>query len=200
MPKKQKHRVNRDVKLLLNESVRHLGKVGDVVEVKPGYARNFLIPRNLAVQPTADNLKRIEAKRKEYERIETERRERQQKLLNSLEGYEVVLERRANERGHLYGGISASDIAFALDEAQVTKDFPGEEITADEINLHGKIDAVGTFTADIRFASDLIQDINVTVKADPDSQQLMDEYAREQKEREQAAVAAEAAEVAATGA
>ena len=191
MPKKKKKVVNRDVKLLLNETVRHLGKVGDVVEVKPGYARNYLIPHGLALQPTKDNLKRIETKRKEYERIEAERRERQQKLLASLEGYEVSLERRANERGHLYGSVTASDIAFALDQAGVGKEYD-EEITADEINLHGKIDRVDIFTADIRFADDLIQEIKVIVSPDPDSKALMDEYAAEQKAREQATIKAEA--------
>ena len=66
-----------NVKLLLNESVKNVGKVGDVVEVSPGYARNFLIPKGLAVEPTPNNVKKIEARRKEIERLERERREQQ---------------------------------------------------------------------------------------------------------------------------
>ena len=62
------------IKLLLKESVKHVGKVGDVVEVSPGYARNFLIPRDLAVEPTANNVKKIEARRKEIERLEEEKK------------------------------------------------------------------------------------------------------------------------------
>ena len=200
MPKKKKQVANRNVKLLLNETIRHLGKVGDVVEVKPGYARNYLVPHNLAMKPTPDNLKRIEAKKQEYLRKEAELRERQQKLLAALEGYEIKLERKANERGNLYGGVSASDLAHALAESGLPQQHGGE-IEAGDINLHGKIDHVGTFTADVRFADDLMQEITVTVVADAESQQAMDEYRREQKQREADAAKAEAAAAAtATGA
>ncbi len=196
MAKKKKQVANHNIKLLLNETIRHLGKVGDVVEVKPGYARNYLLPHNLAMMPTPDNLKRIEAKRKEYERLETERRERQQALLASLENYEVTLERRANERGHLYGSVSASDIAHALREAGVGRD-QNIEVEAEDINLHGKIDHVGAFTADMRFANDLMQEIRVIVNPDAESRATMEEYRRDQKQREQEAQRVEAADAAA---
>lgn len=197
MPKK-KQVVNRNVRLLLNETIRHLGKVGDIVEVKPGYARNYLLPHNLAVMPTPDNLKRIESKRQEYERLEAERRSRQQKLLASLADHEVTLDRRANERGHLYGGVSASDIARALREAGIGRE-QDVEIEAGDINLHGKIDHVGTFTADIRFSDELMQEIRVTVNPDAESKSLMEEYRRDQKAREQETSRAEAAAAAAAG-
>lgn len=197
MPKK-KQVVNRNVRLLLNETIRHLGKVGDIVEVKPGYARNYLLPHNLAVMPTPDNLKRIESKRQEYERLEAERRSRQQKLLASLADHEVTLDRRANERGHLYGGVSASDIARALREAGIGRE-QDVEIEAGDINLHGKIDHVGTFTADIRFSDELMQEIRVTVNPDAESKSLMEEYRRDQKAREQETARAEAAAAAAAG-
>ena len=180
---KKKQVANRNVRLLLNETIRHLGKVGDVVEVKPGYARNYLLPHNLAVMPTPENLKRIESKRQEYERLETQRRQRQQTVLTSLMDYEVVLERRANERGHLYGGISASDIARALREAGVGQ-AQDVEIEAGDINLHGKIDHVGTFTAEIRFSEQLLQELKVTVNPDAESRATMEGYRREQKSRE----------------
>ena len=182
---KKKQIANRNVRLLLNETIRHLGKVGDVVEVKPGYARNYLLPHNLAVMPTPENLKRIESKRQEYERLEAARRQRQQALVASLVGYEVVLERRANERGHLYGGISASDIARALREAGIGQ-AQDIEIEAGDINLHGKIDNVGSFTADIRFSDELMQELKVTVNPDTESLATMDAYRREQKARDEA--------------
>lgn len=193
MPKKPKHVANRNVKLLLSETIRHLGKVGDVVEVKPGYARNYLLPHNLAVMPTPDNLKRIEAKRQEYERLENDRRSRQQALLATLEGYEIVLERRANERGHLYGGVSASDIAHAMRDAGVGQQ-QDIQVEAGDINLHGKIDHVGTFTADIRFTDELMQELRVTVNADAESQTAMEQFRRDQKSREQETAKAQAAE------
>src|SRR5690606_5359202 len=99
------------VKLLLRESIRNVGKVGDVVEVSPGFARNYLLPKNLAVEPTPGNIKKVEERRKEIERLERERREQQEALIRQLEGVEVTLERRANEQGHLFGSVTATDIA-----------------------------------------------------------------------------------------
>src|SRR5215212_2041530 len=96
-----------NVKLLLKESIKHVGRVGDIVEVSPGYARNFLLPRDLAVQPTPNNVKKVEKQ-------ERERREQQAALIQRLSGIEVTLERRANEQGHLYGAVSATEIAKAL--------------------------------------------------------------------------------------
>src|SRR5215217_9688513 len=103
-----------NVKLLLKESIKNVGRVGDVVEVSPGYARNYLLPHDLAVQPTPNNIKKIELRRKEIEKQERELREQQAALLKQLEGVEVTLERKANEQGHLFGGVSATDIAKAL--------------------------------------------------------------------------------------
>src|SRR3989442_11500793 len=91
-----KERTMANVKLLLNESIKNVGRVGDIVEVSPGYARNYLLPKGLAVEPTPGNVKRIEARKQEVERQERERREQQTVLLKQLEGIEVTLERRAN--------------------------------------------------------------------------------------------------------
>src|SRR5512134_1325282 len=116
------------VKLLLKESIKHVGKVGDIVEVSPGYARNFLLPKDLAVEPTPNNIKKIEARKKEIERLEEQRRAQQAEVVKKLEGVEVMLERRANEQGHLFGSVSATDIALQL-QAQ------GYAVEADDINL-----------------------------------------------------------------
>ena len=156
-----------NVKLLLNETIRNVGKVGDVVEVSPGYARNFLVPKGLAVEPTPHNIKRIEARRKEIERIEAEKRAGQAKLLETLKGVEVTLERRTNEQGHLYGAVSATDIAKAL-EAQ------GHKVEAEDVLLPGRMDHVDTYTAVIRFAEDLKTDIKVWVAPDAASKEGID--------------------------
>src|ERR1700753_242368 len=150
------------VKLLLKESIKHIGRVGDVVEVSPGYARNFLLPKDLAVQPTPNNVKKVEERKKEIEKIERERREQQAALIKKLEGVEVTLERRANEQGHLYGAVSATEIAKAL-QAQ------GFNINADDINLPGKLDRIEKYNVTIAFAEDLKTEIKVWVAPDPDS-------------------------------
>src|SRR3954451_22512360 len=102
------------VKLLLKESIKNVGRVGDIVEVSPGYARNYLLPKDLAVQPTPGNVKKVEERRKEVEKQERERRDQQAAMIGQLKDVEVMLERRANEAGHLFGSVSATDIAKGL--------------------------------------------------------------------------------------
>lgn len=150
------------MKLLLKESIKNVGRVGDVVEVSPGYARNYLLPNDLAVQPTPGNIKKVEERRKEIEKQERERREQQAALLKTLEGVEVTLERRANENGHLFGSVSATDIAKAL-QAQ------GYNVEPGDVNLPGKLDRIEKYSVRIQFAEDLATDVKVWVAPDPES-------------------------------
>ena len=168
------------VKLLLKESIKHVGKVGDVVEVSPGYARNYLLPKDLAVEPTPNNVKKIEARRKEVERLEAEKRAQQAQIIQKLEGVEVMLERRANEQGHLFGSVSATDISKAL-QAQ------GFNIEAGDINLPGKLDQINNYTVQVKFADDLAGDIKVWVAPDADSKATMDAARKAAKDAEGAA-------------
>src|SRR5437763_12312106 len=150
------------IKLLLKESIKNVGRVGDVVEVSPGYARNYLLPRDLAVEPTPNNVKKIEARRKEIERIERERREEQARMIQQLSGVEVSLERRANEQGHLFGSVTATDIAKALQTQ-------GFNINPDDINLPGRLDRIEKYTVKVKLAEDLASDVKVWVAPDPES-------------------------------
>ena len=163
--------MSRTVKLLLKESIKNVGRVGDVVEVSPGYARNFLLPRDLAVQPTPNNIKKVEERRKEIEKQERERREQQAALIGRLSGVEVTLERRANEQGHLYGAVSATEIAKAL-QAQ------GFNIEPEDVNLPGRLDRIDTYQVTIRFAEDLATDVKVWVAPDAESKASIDAYAK----------------------
>src|SRR5687768_11359992 len=172
------------VKLLLKESIKNVGRVGDVVEVSPGYARNYLIPTDLAVDPTPNNVKKIEERRKEIEKQERERREQQAALIARLEGVEVTLERRANEQGNLYGAVSATDIAKAL-QAQ------GFNIEAADVNLHGKLDRIERYQVEIKFADDLKTEVKVWVAPDADSKAVIDAHAKERAATDAAAQAAE---------
>ena len=155
------------MKLLLKESVKHVGKVGDVVEVSAGFARNFLLPQDLAVKPTPGNMKKIEARRQEIERMEREKRSEQEALIKQLEGVEVTLERRANEQGHLYGAVSATDIARALQA-------DGYNVEAEDVLLPGKLDQINTYTVKVRFAEDLETDVKVYVAPDAESKAAID--------------------------
>jgi large subunit ribosomal protein L9 len=155
------------IKLLLKESIKNVGKVGDVVEVSPGYARNYLLPKDLAVAPTPNNVKKIEARRKEIERMERERHEQQVAMIKQLTGVEVTLERRANEQGHLFGSVTATDIAKGL-QAQ------GFNINPDDVNLPGKLDRIDTYQVQIKFGEDLAADVKVWVAPDADSKAAID--------------------------
>ena len=166
------------VKLLLKESIKNVGKVGDVVEVSPGYARNYLLPKDLAMAPTPNNVKKIEARRKEVERLEAEKREQQKQLIGKLAGVEVTLERRANEQGHLFGSVSATDIAKAL-QAQ------GYAVEPDDVLLPGKLDQINTYQVRVKFADELETELKVWVAPDADSKAAID-AARKAKESEPA--------------
>ena len=155
------------MKLLLKESIKNVGRVGDVVEVSAGYARNYLLPKDLAVQPTPGNIKKVEERRKEIERQERERREQQAALIKQLEGVEVTLERRANEQGHLFGSVTATDIAKAL-QAQ------GFNINPDDINLPGRLDRIDRYGVEVKFADDLATEVKVYVAPDAESKATMD--------------------------
>jgi large subunit ribosomal protein L9 len=154
-------------KVLLNESIKNLGRVGDVVEVSTGHARNYLLPQGLAVAPTVGNLKKIEARRKEIERIERERKEKQAVAIKKLVGVEITLERRCNEQGHLFGSVSATEIAKVLQNL-------GHPVEADDVLLPGKLDKIDKFDVVVKFADDLKTDIKVWVAPDPDSKAAME--------------------------
>jgi large subunit ribosomal protein L9 len=168
------------VKLLLKESIKNVGRVGDVVEVSAGYARNFLLPKDLAVQPTPGNIKKVEERRKEIERQERERREQQAALIKQLEGVEVTLERRANEQGHLFGSVTATDIAKSL-QAQ------GFNINPDDINLPGRLDRIDKYMVEVKFADDLATEVKVYVAPDADSKASMDAAAKSKADAEKQA-------------
>ena len=93
-----------NVKLLLKESIKNVGKVGDIVEVSPGYARNYLLPKDLAVQPTPNNVKKVEARRKEIEKQERDRREQQEAMIGRLTGIEITLEHGPTSRATCWFG------------------------------------------------------------------------------------------------
>lgn len=109
--------------VILLERVEKLGNIGDVVAVKPGFARNYLLPRNKALRANEANKKRFEATRAQIEADNAKRREAAQGDAKGLEGKSIVLIRQASNAGALYGSVSARDLAEALvaDGAKVAK-------------------------------------------------------------------------------
>ena len=153
------------MKLLLTASVDDLGIVGDVISVKPGYARNFLLPRGLATDPTAANVKRLASKRAEVERHMLAEREHNEQLLTRLDGFEVTIMRSANEHGVLFGGVSQHDIAEAL---------RAEGLPVDDraIRIGEQIKRLDSYQIPIILAADLKTQIKVWVVSDKPAEEL----------------------------
>ncbi|MEZ4814010.1 MAG: 50S ribosomal protein L9 [Bdellovibrionota bacterium] len=102
------------MKVILKESYMNLGEAGDIVSVKPGYARNFLLPTKLAVSATPANLKLFQDKQKEIEAKKTAVREESEKLMNALNGIDVKIVKKVGDDGKLFGSVSSKEIEEAL--------------------------------------------------------------------------------------
>ncbi len=150
----------KNLKLLLTESVEALGIVGDVVNVRVGYARNFLLPRNMATTPTDEAIKAVAAKRAEAEKQLAELRKAREALVKKLEGIEVTIQRSCNDLGHLYASVTQQEIAKALEEAG------HKGVKARDVRLHQNIKRIDTYDVHIKFESDLEATIKLWVVAD----------------------------------
>lgn len=131
------------MQVLLKRTVAHLGRVGDVVNVKPGFARNFLLPSGHAVALSAGSLAEIDRLRAGAKVEEQERVKQMRDLAQALSDASVTIEGRANEEGHLFGSVNAPQIAaalaakgFTVDEGQVRLDAPLKEIGVFDVRLH----------------------------------------------------------------
>ena len=177
MPKK-------NIELLLTESVENLGIVGDVVHVRPGYARNFLLPMGLAVAPTDKAKDALAERRKqaqaEFAALQAELR----KMVEELEGYELTLERSCNDNGWLYGSVTQHDIAEALHAAGFAR------VSDRHVRIGVSIKRVDSYEIPIQINADLKTEIKLWVVPDRESSVMTDEYERE-RERDQTDIAAE---------
>jgi large subunit ribosomal protein L9 len=144
------------MKVILNEKVEHLGKVGDVVEVKPGYARNYLFPKQLALHPTKHNIDLMERKRKKVEKqMELEKlsaMEQKQKL----EEITITIEKKAGEQDQLFGSVTAMEIEGKLAELGIT-------IERKKFHLEEPIKKLGSYVCKIRLVEDVEADLKIEV-------------------------------------
>jgi len=166
------------MKVLLRQTIANLGQVGDVVEVRPGYARNYLIPNGLAVEPTEANIKAIEAARAAYLQKLREEREALELRAKEIDGKEITITARANEEGHLYGSVGQAQIAAALTD----EGFPVE---ANNIILDEPITKLDRYEVPIRLAQDITATVKVWVvpPADDDTQK---NYSTDEEKEESA--------------
>ena len=144
------------MEIILRQAVENLGKPGDVVNVKSGYARNYLLPHGLAYEATPGNLKRIQQERDRLEAAENERRGAAQGIAEKLEQVSLTFSARVGEEGKLFGSVTATDIAQQL-EAQ------GFHIEKRQIDLHEPIKALGVYRVPVRLHADVKPEIRVWV-------------------------------------
>lgn len=149
----------RYIELLLLENVDNLGIVGDVVNVKPGYARNFLLPRGLAEPPTQEKIEALAERRALIEAELAKQAEAQKALIERLADYELTMERSTNDQGALYGGVSQHDIAEAL-RAE------GFEVEDRFIRLGEQIKRVDTYHIPIVISKELKAEVKLWVVSD----------------------------------
>lgn len=145
------------MKLLLCKNVDHLGIVGDVVEVAPGYARNYLVPHGLATEPTDANMRRLAEARKQAEEERSKRLAVLEDLAKNIEGTELTIRAKANEDGVLYGSVSTKEILAALHEEGYTT------LEASQINLGDPIRHLDNVTVDLKLSQDIRTSIKVWV-------------------------------------
>ena len=108
------------IELILMQRVEKLGQMGELVKVRPGYARNFLLPKGKAIRANAENLKRFEAERAQLEAQNLKRREEAERVAERVSGLTVTIIRQAGESGSLYGSVSARDITDGCKEGGLT--------------------------------------------------------------------------------
>jgi len=147
------------VELLLLENVEGLGIVGDVVRVKPGHARNYLLPLGLATEPDEEIMRSLAQRRAEAERQAKLERARREEMVEQLAGLEITLVRSCNDQGHLYGSVTARDIVEALAEH-------GFGLRVRDVRLPQAIKRIDTYQVPLRLDVDLETEIKVWVVPD----------------------------------
>ena len=142
--------------VILLERVHNLGQIGDVVKVKPGYARNFLLPMRKALRATEANKAKFESQRAQIEAMNLEKRSEAEKVKDKVDGIKVVLIRQAGETGQLFGSVNARDLAeavtaagFTIDRRQVILDHPIKTLGLHQIRVALHPEVIVSVTANV---------------------------------------------------
>lgn len=150
----------RTLELLLTENVEGTGIVGDVVKVRKGYARNYLLPRNFATTPSPEKVKELAKKREDAQKALAALRKEREGIIAKLEGHAINLIRSCNDLGILYGGITQTDIVDSL----IKDGFKG--IKQRDVRIGAVIKRVGDYDVHIKFEADLEATVKLHIKPD----------------------------------
>jgi large subunit ribosomal protein L9 len=144
------------VDIILLERVEHLGQMGQIVKVRPGYARNFLLPQRKALRATKENLKFFESQRVQLEATNLEQREEASRIAAKMTGLAVVVIRQAGETGQLYGSVSGRDVADAIGAA-------GYTVERRQVVLDHPIKTLGLHSIKVKLHPEVAVDVVVNV-------------------------------------
>jgi len=145
------------MEVILLERIDRLGQMGEIVNVKPGFARNFLFPQKKALRANKDNKALYESKKSELEANNIKQRDQAQVVAKKMEGLKLIVVRQAGEGGQLYGSVSARDIADALKE----KNIEIERTT--QVLLNAPVKILGTFSTPVRLHPEVKVDVEFTI-------------------------------------
>ncbi|MFI4986886.1 MAG: 50S ribosomal protein L9 [Alphaproteobacteria bacterium] len=151
--------------VILLEGIEKLGKIGDVVKVKPGFGRNYLLPQKKALRATKANLEYFETRRGELEALNETRLKEASGISGSLDGVTVTLVRQASETGQLYGSASARDIAEAIEAS-------GHKVERRMVQLDHPIKLLGLHPVRVALHPEVIVTVTVNVARSPEEAQL----------------------------
>jgi large subunit ribosomal protein L9 len=144
------------VQVILLSDQRHLGKRGEVIEVKPGHARNFLLPQGLALEATRGNIKFFEQQRAKFDARHAQEKAAAQTVADQISGLTITIPKRVGETETLYGSVTAGDIAEALEKKGITVD-------RRRIDLAGGIKRLGDHPVKVELHPEVIAEVTVSV-------------------------------------
>lgn len=156
------------MQVILLERVESLGQMGDVVNVKPGYARNFLLPRNKALRATEGNISHFAAQKKVLEAENLKKREEAEKVAKKADGLKVAIIRQASEAGHLYGSVSARDIADAVTEK-------GVKIGKTQVRMDQAYKILGLYPVKVSLHPEVSVEVTINIARSPEEARIQEE-------------------------
>ena len=150
-----------NVKVLLNEKVEKLGDLGEIVSVKPGYARNYLLPQRLATIPTLGEVKRIQKRKELLQKQYEEEKAKAEEIAKKLtETGDIEIIRKAGDAGKLFGAVTSKDIVEKI------KDHAGIEISKKQLLLKRSINEIGETLIKIKLHTEVTAEVKIVIKAE----------------------------------
>ncbi|MDY3006401.1 50S ribosomal protein L9 [Anaerococcus sp. AGMB00486] len=147
------------MKIILTEDVKKIGKKGEVVNVKQGYFRNYILPNNLGIEANKENLAKLREHQAEIKKQEDENIAKAKENKEKIENTEITIKVRAGEEGKLFGSITSKDIMEALNKKNI-------EVDKKKIDKTDKIDSLGEYTVDIKLYQQISASLKVIVEAE----------------------------------